>query len=506
MIRHLRDTYDRLDHTGRIFQDIILEEQEVVGFLRSLARGISLSLRSNNRICLCGSQTVTLWAERDFLGAWCLERLPGFPREQYRTLVSFASVVRAVPARHYRNLRSIPNWTTPRSQRGLEDEVYARSFVLTCRVNRRGHGTALAQVLLTTDTIECCYRLCMLLMLSKKYVSQDDFARRHICTPSSTLMKIAPTPPYSHCLSSTFKMTSQLYTPRNHYPRYLTTTKLRVGLRVEVNYYDDMVIKTEDREGNRGRVPLPVLSLRRRLLFGPGKYCIAKVVSYHQESGKYDLLYLDGPFDHSEPPSNLKSKKPRLFHPSTEFIDVDKAFLQVELAETYKQRPPYFMLAISAVQVLYFFIYCIEANETPTFTEPTAGNPALWFKLVGKPNSWRSSNNDYPDCSDLRTQVWRFWSYQLVHKGISHVGFNVFLQLLLGIPLEFVHGSVRMALIYQMGVYLGAIACAVGDIYTNVVGASVKTPWTYNIFCAIFLFCACLLCDTRPPAKQQQEQ
>ena len=47
-----------------------------------------------------------------------------------------------------------------------------------------------------------------------------------------------------------------------------------------------------------------------------------------------------------------------------------------------------------------------------------------------------------PVCSLLiyspvrRAQAWRFLTYQFTHVGLQHVGFNVLMQLFVGLPLE----------------------------------------------------------------------
>ena len=61
-------------------------------------------------------------------------------------------------------------------------------------------------------------------------------------------------------------------------------------------------------------------------------------------------------------------------------------------------------------------------------------------------NLW---DGPYPYCSHLmydankRKQIWRFWTYALVHAGFEHVLLNVVFLLLVGILLEMVHGSLR---------------------------------------------------------------
>ena len=59
-----------------------------------------------------------------------------------------------------------------------------------------------------------------------------------------------------------------------------------------------------------------------------------------------------------------------------------------------------------------------------------------------------------------------------MHAGYSHLGGNVLLQLLFGLPIEMVHGPLRVAVIYEAGVAAGALACATLDPYSSVIGAS----------------------------------
>ena len=61
-------------------------------------------------------------------------------------------------------------------------------------------------------------------------------------------------------------------------------------------------------------------------------------------------------------------------------------------------------------------------------------------------NLWIGS---YPHCSNLmydpnkKIQIWRFLTYALVHSGFQHCLINVAFLLMVGIPLEMVHGGLR---------------------------------------------------------------
>jgi len=76
------------------------------------------------------------------------------------------------------------------------------------------------------------------------------------------------------------------------------------------------------------------------------------------------------------------------------------------------------------------------------------------------------------NCADYRLQAWRWISYQFTHVGVSHIGLNTVLNLFLGLPLEAMHGSARMLIMYNVGVLGGALCYFVGDAHRTVVGCS----------------------------------
>ena len=71
-----------------------------------------------------------------------------------------------------------------------------------------------------------------------------------------------------------------------------------------------------------------------------------------------------------------------------------------------------------------------------------------------------------------------------MHAGYSHLLGNVLLQLLFGLPIEMVHGPVRVAVIYEAGVAAGALACATLDPYSSVIGASGGVYALYGVHVA----------------------
>jgi len=71
-----------------------------------------------------------------------------------------------------------------------------------------------------------------------------------------------------------------------------------------------------------------------------------------------------------------------------------------------------------------------------------------------------------------RQQLWRFLSVMLTHASQLHLGSNVFCQLILGIPLERMHGGLQTAVIIIGGVVFGSLALTIFSPTEYAVGAS----------------------------------
>ncbi|XP_039547332.1 rhomboid-related protein 3-like isoform X3 [Pimephales promelas] len=108
--------------------------------------------------------------------------------------------------------------------------------------------------------------------------------------------------------------------------------------------------------------------------------------------------------------------------------------------------------------------------------------PPPWFMLVitiAELNRWvLQVSSPYflkgplPYHPQLRAQAWRYLSYIFMHAGIEHLGLNMAMQLLVGVPLEMVHGALRIGLVYMCGVLAGSLAVSVTDMTAPVVGSS----------------------------------
>ncbi|XP_028595087.2 rhomboid-related protein 2 isoform X1 [Podarcis muralis] len=140
---------------------------------------------------------------------------------------------------------------------------------------------------------------------------------------------------------------------------------------------------------------------------------------------------------------------------------VSKWMLPEDSRASYLERancipPPIFILGISVAEVAVFIYYAVSKPQSQ------------WLTL-----DWESNQNSpFIYRPDKRKEAWRFLSYMLVHAGIEHILGNLFLQLLLGIPLELVHKGHRVGLVYIAGVLAGSLASSVCDPLQGLVGAS----------------------------------
>ncbi|CAH1389062.1 unnamed protein product [Nezara viridula] len=73
---------------------------------------------------------------------------------------------------------------------------------------------------------------------------------------------------------------------------------------------------------------------------------------------------------------------------------------------------------------------------------------------------------------DKREEIWRFFFYMVLHAGWLHLLFNLLVQVLVGLPLEMVHGSLRIGTVYMAGVLAGSLGTSVFDMDVYLVGAS----------------------------------
>lgn len=110
--------------------------------------------------------------------------------------------------------------------------------------------------------------------------------------------------------------------------------------------------------------------------------------------------------------------------------------------------PPYFILSVSIIEIICFIYHFI--------TDPS--NVPIDSVLIYRP--------------DRKSEIWRFFLYMLLHAGWFHLTFNLIVQIIIGIPLEMVHGSSRIACIYMAGVLAGSLGTSIFDRNAFLVGSS----------------------------------
>uniref|UniRef100_A0A1B0AVN2 rhomboid protease n=1 Tax=Glossina palpalis gambiensis TaxID=67801 RepID=A0A1B0AVN2_9MUSC len=123
--------------------------------------------------------------------------------------------------------------------------------------------------------------------------------------------------------------------------------------------------------------------------------------------------------------------------------------------------PPWFIVFITVIELSLFAFHAISMR--------TAG------LLGGSIPICLSTSTSYSLLiyrPDKRYELWRFVTYMFLHDGWCHLGFNLLIQLLLGLPLEMVHGSARLASIYFSGVLAGSLGTSIIDPEVCLVGAS----------------------------------
>ncbi|XP_076310078.1 rhomboid serine protease stem cell tumor isoform X2 [Tachypleus tridentatus] len=115
--------------------------------------------------------------------------------------------------------------------------------------------------------------------------------------------------------------------------------------------------------------------------------------------------------------------------------------------------PPLFIIIITLIELGFFSYYTVSMGEITT-----TGPVPIDSLFIYRP--------------DKRLEVWRFFFYMVLHAGWIHLLFNLLVQVLVGLPLEMVHGSLRIGTVYMAGVLAGSLGTSVFDTDVYLVGAS----------------------------------
>jgi membrane associated rhomboid family serine protease len=131
------------------------------------------------------------------------------------------------------------------------------------------------------------------------------------------------------------------------------------------------------------------------------------------------------------------------------------------------QLVPWFITVQTSLAFALWFLFAVihtALGIVPDFTMAKAGLDSLspgWSDL-----------RLYHDCHDYRLHLWRWFTYQFSHVGMLHVVMNCLFNVIFGIPMEGIHGTKKMAIMYNIGVFGGACCVFVASAHDVVVGMS----------------------------------
>ncbi|CAF90508.1 unnamed protein product, partial [Tetraodon nigroviridis] len=127
--------------------------------------------------------------------------------------------------------------------------------------------------------------------------------------------------------------------------------------------------------------------------------------------------------------------------------------------------PPWLILTITIAEVRRAVMLECLRRSSLTMLSPVSLLPSqvvvfMYYgfqldRLVLQVSSPSFLKSPLPYHPQLRAQAWRYLSYIFMHTGIEHLGLNMAMQLLVGVPLEMVHGALRIGLVYVCGVLAG---------------------------------------------------
>lgn len=129
-----------------------------------------------------------------------------------------------------------------------------------------------------------------------------------------------------------------------------------------------------------------------------------------------------------------------------------------------EDRDDYWPIFVILEALLTFILWVIGATSEEEFFSAKAGLDSIF--------PGRTNMATHQDCADLRFQVWRWLTYQFSHSGLSHLGLNIFMLLVVGIRLERYHGHWRTLVIFNLGVICAAFNFAVIDGHASLIGMS----------------------------------
>jgi len=133
-----------------------------------------------------------------------------------------------------------------------------------------------------------------------------------------------------------------------------------------------------------------------------------------------------------------------------------------EYTKNYRCWPPPLVLPCVSIFILVVYLYYLNQDPSCGSSGDTIGSCQVVYDSL-----W-----SYRYDAAYTNEWWRFVTYIFLHAGVTHLVSNLFLQIVIGVPLEMVHGPWRPFLLYILGGIAGSTCVSVFDERTNTVGAS----------------------------------
>jgi len=143
--------------------------------------------------------------------------------------------------------------------------------------------------------------------------------------------------------------------------------------------------------------------------------------------------------------------------------DVDEGEAEEDHAAEHK---PWYM----GFQILICAGFWIVGSIMTAMEEDSGDFFPTWISSMGGLETFvpdKTSFKIHSDCEDYRWEVWRWFTYQYTHGDVQHILMNSVLVLLCGFPLEMFDGTLRMILVFNIGVIGGACAQMVSNPHAS---------------------------------------
>jgi membrane associated rhomboid family serine protease len=150
-------------------------------------------------------------------------------------------------------------------------------------------------------------------------------------------------------------------------------------------------------------------------------------------------------------------------------------------------RKSYFTLSMIVITTTFFIYGYVSGGYHASFD-------LINVSSTGVPNNLPLafvSITSYPDCKDIRLEIWRLLSYQLVHGYIVHLVLNMFSLLLYGLILEphitNKYGRLELMIVYFMSIIFGALGQNYINGYIGIVGCSAGVYGLFGLMISLII-------------------